>query len=312
MKDNTQRVQDLRWFHAIDFGDFASAGRFEPGKPQNITLYGTFDLLNDIDYTTGTFLDIGTCDGIVAFGAHMRGVGQAHAVDAHDNPAFYLARELLGLGHPEVPYIPNIQISGLHKHYKPKSFDVIVCAGIIYHMLFPMQAFTALRPLIKDGGFLIMETPYDPTSDLPTLNFNPMTRLLNEPFTYFLPSLSALAGMARLSGFKVHATRLLKSPERVTLLLQTASRAELLEDPDVTDFTKQMLKRDICDFEFRYLDLERLPAQASTASLKREPMPLREIDATTEKVDWPCHFNNDKPAYGTTRFETAKGNVKVL
>ena len=31
------QVEDLEWFHAIDFGECQSPGRFPPGTPQNGT-----------------------------------------------------------------------------------------------------------------------------------------------------------------------------------------------------------------------------------------------------------------------------------
>jgi len=62
-------VAEQKWFHSIDFGDFASSGRFAPNEPQNRTLFGVFDLLGKMDLSSGNVLDIGTMDGIVAFGA---------------------------------------------------------------------------------------------------------------------------------------------------------------------------------------------------------------------------------------------------
>jgi len=50
---------DQKWFHSIDFGEFASSGRFKPGSPQNITLYGFMDLVRHIPLAGQTVLDIG-------------------------------------------------------------------------------------------------------------------------------------------------------------------------------------------------------------------------------------------------------------
>ena len=73
--DPRERVQNMRWFHAIDFGGFGSSGRFPKGTPQNSTLYGTFEMLQAMDLRDATVLDLGTMDGIVAFGVKTLGAG---------------------------------------------------------------------------------------------------------------------------------------------------------------------------------------------------------------------------------------------
>lgn len=307
MKNPQDAVAALKWFHAIDFGEIASSGRFEAGKPQNTTLYATFEFLQAMELAGARVLDIGTCDGIVAFGAHKLGA-KSVAVDAHDNPAFHLAREILGL---TIDYTPNVQIADLLDKFGRGSFDVIVCAGVIYHMLMPMQAFTETRKMLRDGGYLIMETPYDHTEKRAILHFNGIEKIVPEPLTYFVPSRSALVGMANLSGFKLIATRVLTGPRRITLLLKAMGRKELAADAATPPFVVQMLKRDTCDNEFRFRQLEQTPVETAAVSVHWVPE-YREIVAATEAVTFPYHPPIDRPAYGSTRFETAKGNTKVL
>ena len=215
-------------------------------------------------------------------------------------------RKLLNL-EDAVDYRAPYQISHLTDLFAPGEFDVVVCAGIIYHMLYPMQAFTETRKIIRDGGFLLMETPYDPSSDKPTLTFNGASPLVDEPYTYFVPTISALKGMAHLTGYRVIAERKLKTPKRVTLLLQAVSRETLIEDPSVADMTRQMLKRDLSDFAFRFRDIEALPVTESIVPTP-EIAPFRQIDVNREKVDFPYHPSADVEPVGQTRFETPKGN----
>lgn len=302
-----QDVAAQRWFHSIDFGAFASSGRFPPGQPQNITLYGAFELLQAMNLQGSRLLDIGTMDGIVAYGSHKLGADVV-AVDAHDNPAFHLARELVGL---PIEHHPNVQVADLVEKFGRGSFDVIVCAGVIYHMLMPMQAFTEPRKMLRDGGYLILETPYDHTEERAVLRFNGIEKVVAEPLTYFVPSRSALVGMAMLSGFKLIATRALMGPRRITLLLKAVSRAELIKDPATPPFMVQMLKRDTCDNEFRFRQLEQNPTSKARISVGKVE-PYREIQAASERVTFPYHPPLDRPAHGSTRFETATGNNKVL
>ena len=310
--DFTEQVSQLKWFHSIDFGDFASSGRFPKGDPQNYTLYGTFELLQYLDLSKANVLDLGTYDGIVAFGAHKLGAASVHAVDTFENAAFHLARKVLGY-EDDIVYRPGIQVRDLPEQFDNKQFDVIVCAGILYHMLHPMQAFTDCRKVLGDGGILILETPYEHRRDDAVLIFNGVEKVVNEPYTYFVPTLAALKGMASLAGFQLIATRVLTGPRRVTLMLQAVERDQLIADENVAEFTKQMLKRDTCDDSFRFKNIE---ATKRPSPILIDPstriQAYREIDRNTEDVKFPHHPPTDKVSYGSTRFETAKGNVKVL
>ncbi|MCH8488812.1 MAG: class I SAM-dependent methyltransferase [Oceanicaulis sp.] len=305
------KVKDLKWFHAIDFGEFASSGRFKPGNPQNITLYGAFELIDSIDITGASVLDIGTYDGIAAFGMTALGASKVVACDTYSNSAFILARSLLGL-EDKVKYVPETQIRDLTTRFAAKEFDLVLCAGVIYHMLFPMQAFVRNREIIKDNGYLVMETPFAGDRDDSVLIFNGADPVVNEPYTYFVPTLSALVGMAQLSGFKLIATRVLKAPKRVTLLLQAVDRQELIDAEDTYPMIVQMLKRDTCDDEFRYKNLEAAPKVYSSTSLKKSIAPMREIDMNSEVVSWPYHPPKERPIAGQTRFEAEDGNTLKL
>lgn len=305
-------ISDKQWFHAIDFGQFASAGRFQPEQPQNITLYGAFEYLEAMNLASANVLDIGTYDGLVSFGAKQLGAERVVATDTFRNPCFLLAREALGYSEDDIEYCPGVQIGELEKHFSEKQFDVIVCAGVIYHMLYPQQAFVVNRRLIKDDGLLIMETPYLHGEEEAKLVFNGVERAVNEPYTYFVPTLSALKGMANLSGFKVLSERILKAPRRVTFLLKAVTRHELIEDKETPAFLQQMLKRDTCDNEFRFSRLEAFDAAPAAASLKHELEDTREIVPADEEVTFPYHPPRDRPRYGRTRFEQADGNTKTV
>jgi 2-polyprenyl-3-methyl-5-hydroxy-6-metoxy-1,4-benzoquinol methylase len=312
MTSAIEQVANSKWFHSIDFGGYASSGRFKPGSPQNITLFGVFEYLRAIPLAGAAVLDIGTYDGIVAFGSRALGAGPVIAVDSNSNPSFLLARQLLGYGEGDVEYMPGVQIKDLSQQFGPAQFDVVVCAGVIYHMLFPQQAFTETRKVLREGGYLLMEAPFADGDQQAVLYFNGMTEHVNEPSTYFVPTRPALVGMANLTGFKLVATRILQAPKRVTLLLQAASRRELIDDPQTPPFVVQMLKRDLCDHEFRFKDLE--SSRRSRSVVAGDPaLPLfREIVATEEVVSFPYHPARSVPTYGATRFETEVGNTLKL
>ena len=90
-----EKIAELAWFHAIDFGEFCSSGRFKPEQPQNITLYGAFEFLEKMDLKNASLLDLGTQDGLIAFGAKSLGARSVSAVDTYRKDSFILARDLL-------------------------------------------------------------------------------------------------------------------------------------------------------------------------------------------------------------------------
>ena len=306
-------VEKQRWFHAIDFGGFSSSGRFRKGHPQNITLYGAFEFLQSMNLSGASVLDVGTVDGLVAFGVARLGAHKIVATDTHDRPTFHLARKTLTLEDHNISYLPRVQVRDLPLKFPEKTFDVIVCAGVFYHMLHPVQAFSDCRKVLKDGGYLILETPFDSETEEAVLRFNGTSHFLNEPNSYFIPTESALCGLAALTGFKVCAVRVLDAPRRITLLLQAVTREELTNSSSVAPFIKQMLKRDLCDDSFRHADIEKNPSQACAVDGRLAELPARRlIKADTEHVTFPYHSRTQTPGLGQTAWEEVSGNTRVL
>ena len=85
------------------------------------------------------------------------------------------------------------------------AFDVVVLAGVLYHVPNPLETLSICRSLLRQGGVLLLETVFDPTSQRSTLLFNLDTQPppCNEHSTYFLASDEALKGMLRFNAFDV-------------------------------------------------------------------------------------------------------------
>lgn len=307
-------VAKQKWFHAIDFGDFQSSGRFKPGTPQNITLFGTFEFVKRLKPAPDScLLDIGTYDGIIAFGAKRLGYSNVIGTNAVAGTGFELARQALGFTEADVKFLQPIQIKDLHKICKPGEVDVVVNSGVIYHLLYPMEAFVEPRKLLKSNGYMILETPFLGSTEDPILSFNGASMELNEPSTYFLPTRTALIGMAQLAGFLVVSERILTKPLRITLLLKASTRSEIINHPSTFPFVVQMLKRDICDHHFTYARLERTEAPESAVVLDDTDFPTTgTIDPNSFIIDFPCHPSIQKDALGITAWETASGNTLKL
>lgn len=221
VKELKEQVAKLRWFHAIDFGDFQSAGRHKEGVPPNNTLFGAMDLLRHIDLTGSTCLDVGSAHGLMTFGLKVHGAEKVTAVDNSERIGvpFMVARELLGL---DVDYVYS-PASELVSTFGPRSVDFVLAAGLMYHLANPGDAIFNTRRVLKPGGLLLLETAYAADREDAVLVFNCVPRApYDEPYTYFLPSKTAVLDMMRLACLDVLAYRITK-PNRLTVLARAVA-----------------------------------------------------------------------------------------
>lgn len=221
-----EQASQLRWYHAIDFGDFQTAGRY-PDAPPNFTLFGVFDMLADLDVKGMRVLEIGSAHGVVSIGLAMRGA-QVTACDIGGGkpPQIRLQEEAFGVS---IDYRHPVPLESVGQHFLSGSFDLIVCAGVMYHLINPADVFFRLRPLLKRDGLLVMESVFSLHKD-PVISVNSETGELGQVTTYFLPSRSALEGMARLACFDALATRI-NSPQRFSMTAKAVVPEEIRNRP---------------------------------------------------------------------------------
>ena len=329
-EDLARLADEFTWFHAIDCGDFQTSGRFEPGTPQNRTLYGVFDLIRQMDLRGQNCLDIGTADGLLAFGMKTLGAETVIACDTYRLKSFELACAAIGAA---IDYRPRLQIKDLLATFQSASFDLIACAGIIYHMLNPLSALLVGRQLVKEGGYLLVETAYAPGSvwltkpwarsstiaakiaralarlalknDSAAMVFNPVAEIDPEMYTYWLPTRAALEGMMRMASFEVVATRTINHFPRITVLGRAVKPAAVSQR---SALLRKMHDIDFCDHEFR---LKQLFAESRAASsITMQPVEVYE-DLSPDKWSgsYPHHPRTMPNPKGRTRWSTADGNV---
>ncbi len=294
-------ADQFSWFHAIDCGDFQTSGRFEPGTPQNCTLYGVFDLLRQMDLRGQTCLDIGAADGLLSFGMKALGAQKVVASDTYRMKSFLLAIAALGI---EIEYHPKLQIKDLLSVFQPASFDLIACAGIIYHMLNPFSALLVCRRLVKEGGYFVVETAYAPDNDSASMVFNPVAEINPEKYTYWLPTRKALEGMMRMASFEVVATRTIQNLPRITVLGRAVQPREI---SGRSRNLQRMHEVDFCDHEFRLQKLFENPRASSSLAMESVES-SQEIDRLKWTGSYPFHPRTMPNPKGSTRWENAAGN----
>jgi tRNA (mo5U34)-methyltransferase len=291
--DLEQRVAGSRWFHAIDFGDFASSGRFPIGEPQNVTLYGVMDLLQGIDVRDRDVLDVGTVDGLTSFGlAHLG--ARVVATDSFFRDTFILARDALDV---DVEYVPNLQLKDSVARFGRGAFDLIICAGVIYHMLNPASAFFVCRQLVRENGLVIFESAYEPRSNEAAIFVNSEAEIMHEQHTYSVPTKRAITGLMRLACFDVLAVRTMASPQRIAVLGRAVAPDQVV---DRSKLTQRIHEIDFCDFEFRIRD--HLPSPATSTITYTGGRDERALEPRSHIPNFPYHPPPERRAVGTTVF----------
>ena len=145
-----EEADSMPWFHAIDFGDYTSRGRFPQGTTPNSTLLPVFHFLRDLDVTDRDCLDIGTADGIVAFSLKQRGARRVVGADGGPRRQFEIARQLLGI---DVEYDSRFPDTEFDRRFPPGTFDVVVMAGLIYHLFGPLNAIARVATCCAPEAF---------------------------------------------------------------------------------------------------------------------------------------------------------------
>jgi 2-polyprenyl-3-methyl-5-hydroxy-6-metoxy-1,4-benzoquinol methylase len=294
-----ERAGKLKWFHAIDFGDCQSSGRFPVGSKQNITLFPVMALLGGIDFSGLTCYDVGTANGLSAFGMTLKGAARVIATDVGEmGQPFSLARELLGLN---VEYVPHTSFDNILTRLPEHSADLMVCAGVMYHMLNPFDCILKARRLLKRDGLLVLETAFHSSDKGATLDFNAVSGRLKEVYSYWTPSESTVLGMLQLAGFNVIATRSMRKPDRLGVLARNVPLDELLA---VSEMTAKLHRAGIYDPCFK----GELPETPASTAKYHGPEDHVVLDWQVYEPDFAPHPRVMRNVLGSTTWRSVNRN----
>jgi tRNA (mo5U34)-methyltransferase len=172
-----RRIWDYNWYHVIDLGN----GLRTPGMEINVpSQQKVLEAIRSLDLRGARVLDIGCRDGLYCFEMEKRGAAEVIGIDNDISPG---AVELLIPALQSKVQMRQVNLLDLTPETIGR-FDVILFAGVLYHMRYPFEAMRVVRDLLVDGGRVIVETavfadanrhaylycpigdenPYDPTS----------------------------------------------------------------------------------------------------------------------------------------------------
>lgn len=94
-------------------------------------------------------------------------------------------------------------------------FDVVHCAGVLYHVENPVSFLFRLRKLCRPGGWIHIETTcYHSRSDLPLMAFHPDDSLDQNPSNWWSPNEACLYEMLRVVGLSEIEVTFKSAPSR--------------------------------------------------------------------------------------------------
>lgn len=155
-------LKKYKFYHIIDLGN----GILTPGEPRHLPIQrNVHTVLQSIPIKGKRVLDIGCRDGLFCFEAEKLGAKEVIGIDNDLSPA---AIEFL------IPYFNsrvkmfNLNLFDLNPDTYGK-FDVIIFAGVLYHLRYPFWALNILKELLAEDGYLIIETAVLDKSRYPLL-----------------------------------------------------------------------------------------------------------------------------------------------
>ncbi|MBL8531664.1 MAG: methyltransferase domain-containing protein [Hyphomonadaceae bacterium] len=201
--DLAARINELHWFHQIDFGD----GLLSPGWVKKSKIERAKRLFFDRPLEGKSVLDIGCWDGAYSIAAAQMGAARVVASDwfvwnngIGDKRAFELARATLA---------PNIElveapVEELTVDRLGGPFDIVLFAGVFYHIPHPTPLLEHVSKLVRE--VLVFESRLcgiaGQLTSKPLMRFYPRGKLDSDDTNYWAPNPACMQALCRQIGFK--------------------------------------------------------------------------------------------------------------
>lgn len=205
-----KQMAEIEWYHRIDLG--SELGTTPGICPDDSVRLSYMNIPNDLHGMT--VLDVGAWDGKFAFEAERNGAARVLATDIWGH--YTMGKENLfnsgeGILFASTVLKSKIQLLNCSIADMPEAiwdadpgarFDLILCAGVVYHLQNPLQALVNLERLLAPDGLLILETHLDLLSlDRPAIALYPSNECAEDPTNYCGPNRAAVETLLRWAGF---------------------------------------------------------------------------------------------------------------
>lgn len=149
-------------------------------------------------------LDIGTCNGGVAFELERRGAGRVVAVDIVDPDLYGFAatKELLG-SNAEFLQASVYELPGL---LDGERFDIVLLFGVLYHLRHPLLALDTVRGLARDAVYVetaVCDAEQPDIASRSVARFYRLDDLSGDGTNWFAPTTACLSEWCESAGLEV-------------------------------------------------------------------------------------------------------------
>jgi tRNA (mo5U34)-methyltransferase len=151
-----------------------------------------------------TVLDVGTCNGFVAFEAERRGASQVVAADIYP-PDHFGFRALADFFDSQVKYVQATayELPTLLR----TQFDIVVLFGVLYHLRHPLLGLDAVRRLARRWVFIetaVADASLSPevAAEKGIVRFFRAGELSDDSSNWFAPTTETLLDWCRSSGLE--------------------------------------------------------------------------------------------------------------
>jgi tRNA (mo5U34)-methyltransferase len=192
-----EQVEQIDWYHRIEL----PGGVVTPGQRGPV---GLSRLQLPESLSGKTVLDVGAWDGFYSFEAARRGAARVLATDSFvwqnrwTQAGFTLARSALELDAIVDDRI--IDVMELSPDAVGETFDVVLCLGVLYHLVNPIEALTRVASMCRE--LLVLETEtalnYLP---FPAARCWPSDELARDETNWWSMNRRAITGVLRTCGF---------------------------------------------------------------------------------------------------------------
>jgi len=179
------------WYYGVELlPGVVTEGLFPPEMPMLPRL-----LLRRCSVDGMSCLDLGAMEGLVPVLLRRRGAREVLAVDA----TYHCLGKIAAVQHyhgADFAFRNVGLMYSLDEQLGGKSFDLVNCSGLLYHVLSPLSLLASLRPLVKRGGLVVVSTNVTLDSD-PVADFNAGGRMHADGNTFWFFSVTLLEYVLR-------------------------------------------------------------------------------------------------------------------
>ncbi len=141
-----------------------------------------------------SFLDVGCWEGFICAEAVRRGAAPVVGIDYCTSPDLVQTMRAAGFSFIQMDVLSE-------KALQLPEFDLVHCAGVLYHVENPLSFLFRLRKLCRFGGAIHIETSYAiGATDDPVMVFHPGSSLDDNPSNWWSPNEPCLREMLAVIG----------------------------------------------------------------------------------------------------------------